>query len=175
MRLRTLLLFVVSVLLGGVVGGCGTGSGSSSTDGAKEAGGPTGMAGYVAAADAICTAENERLAAPAADLESTMLEAQKSGELAGAATSLRKFRGEIMNGLGRLESLEPPAAERGEVEAVIATQANQVSLFGDLARAYDAEDRTASQKVETRLADSKKRYGKQTAALGFKVCGARSR
>ncbi len=133
------------------------------------------MARYVAAADALCKAENERLAAPAAKLESAMLGAQKSGELAGAAASLRTFRAEVMEGLVRLESLEPPAAEKAAVEAVIATEAKQVELFGDLADADEAEDRTAAQKVETRLANSKKRYGKLTAELGFKVCGARSR
>jgi hypothetical protein len=104
-----------------------------------------------------------------------MLKAQKSGELTVAAASLKTFQGEVEEGLARLESLEPPAAEKARVEAMIATEANQVDLFGDLARAYEAEDRTASQKVETRLADSKSLYGKQTAELGFKVCGARSR
>ncbi len=133
------------------------------------------MARFVTAADAICTAENERLTAPAADLESAMLKAQKSGELAPAAANLRTFQGEVMEGLARLESLEPPASEQREFEAVIATEADQVHLFGELARTYEAEDRTASQKVETRLANSKKRYGKQTAEIGFEVCGARSR
>ena len=38
---------------------------------------------------------------------------------------------------------------------MIATEANQIDLFGELARAYEAEDRTASQKVETRLAKAK--------------------
>lgn len=175
MRLRSLLLLAVSVLISGVIGGCGAGSGSSTTDGTAEAAGGTRMARFVTAADAICKAENERLAAPAGDLESAMLEAQKSGELAGAAASLRTFRVEVMEGLVRLESLEPPASKRSEVEAVIATEANQVDLFGELTRAYESEDRTASQKVETRLAKSKRRYGKQTAELGFKVCGARSR
>lgn len=133
------------------------------------------MARYVAAADAICKAENERLAVPASHLESAMLKAQKSGELTVAAASLKTFQGEVKEGLERLESLTPPAAEKARVEAMIATEANQIGLFGQLARAYEAEDRTASQKVETRLANSKSRYGKQTAELGFKVCGARSR
>lgn len=133
------------------------------------------MARYVAAADAVCKAENGRLAAPARELESAMQEAQKSGELTVAAANLRAFQAAVMEGLARLESLEPPAAEKDRVEAMLATQANQVDLFGDLAHAYEAEDRTASQKVETRLSASKSRYGKQTAALGFEVCGARSR
>jgi hypothetical protein len=120
-------------------------------------------------------AENKRLAAPSAELEDVMREAQATGEMAPAAATLRKFSAEVEQGLTDLESLEAPAAQWGLAEAVIATEAGQVELPGDLADAFEAEDRTAAQKVETRLSNSKEHYGAQTAKLGFKVCGARSR
>lgn len=174
MRLRALPPLAVSVLITGLLGGCGGGS-TSSPGSATDAGSTAAIARYVTAADAICKSENGRLAAPAAELEAAMLGAQKSDELAGAAASLKKFQVAVREGLARIEALEPPASERGKVEAMIATEANQVDLFGELARAYEAEDRTGAQKVETRLGESKKLYGKLTAEIGFKVCGARSR
>jgi hypothetical protein len=175
MRPRTLLIPAVCVLLSGLLAGCGGGSSSSTTGGAPDAADAAALARYVAAADAVCKSENDRLAAPAAKLEAAMLSAQKSGELAGAAGGLKTFQAAVREGLARLEAVEPPAAANGQVEAIIATQTDQVELFGELARAFEAEDRTAAQKVETRLANSKKRYGRQTAKLGFKVCGVRSR
>jgi hypothetical protein len=154
----------------------GAGSGSSST-GTTAAGDAreSAMADYVVAADAICEAENERLSRPGEELESVLHQAQKTGVLVTAASAVREFGVEVEHGLARLEGLESPPAQRGEVEAMLATQAGQVRLFGELAGAFESGDRSAAQRFETRLVDSKKRYGAQTAQLGFKVCGLRSR
>jgi hypothetical protein len=175
MRLRSSSVSAGSIVLAGLFAGCGSSSPSAGTEGTTEAGGGTTMSRYIAAADALCAAENERLAGPGEELESALREAEKSGELAAAARPVREFGTEVKRGLARLESLQSPAARRGEVEAVIATEAGQVDLFGELAGAFESDDRTAAQKVETRLVNTKKRYGAQTAKLGFKVCGLRSR
>ncbi len=162
-------------MLAGLFAGCGSSSSSSSTAGPEEAAGGTAMSRYLAAGDALCKAENERLKGPSAELEAVMHEAQASGELAVAAGALREFGTQVEQGIARLEALRSPAARQAQAEAMIATQAGQVALFTELAEAFEAEDRTAAQKVETRLVNSKQRYGVQTAALGFEVCGLRSR
>jgi len=140
-----------------------------------DARGESAMSDYLVAADALCEAENERLSRPGGELESVLRKAQKTGVLSAAAGPVREFGAEVEHGLARLEGLESPLAQRGEIEAMLATQAGQVRLFGELAGAFEAGDRSAAQRFETRLVDSKKRYGAQTAQLGFKVCGLRSR
>jgi hypothetical protein len=175
MRIRSSSLFAGSVVLAGLFAGCGSGSSSTSTTAAGDARGESAMSDYIVAADALCEAENERLSRPGEELESVLRKAQKTGILVAAASAVKEFGVEVNHGLARLEALESPPGQRGEVEAMLATQAGQVRLFGELAGAFESGDRSAAQKFETRLVDSKKRYGAQTAQLGFKVCGLRSR
>jgi hypothetical protein len=175
MRRRSSFLALASIAAAGLFAGCGSGGSSSTTAKAPAEAGAGTLPGYLAEADALCKSENERLAGPGAELEAVLRKSQGSGELATAAGEVREFGAEVKRGLNRFASLEPPAARRGEVEAVIATQARQIDLFGELAEAFETEDRTAAQEVETRLVAGKRRYGMQTAELGYKVCGVRSR
>jgi hypothetical protein len=175
MRIRSSPLFAGSVVLAGLFAGCGSGSSSTSTTAAGDAAAGSAMADYIVAADAVCEAENERLTRPGEELESVLRKAQKTGVLVAAAGAVKEFSVEVEQGLARLEALESPPAQRDEVEAMLATQAGQVRLMGELSGAFESGDRTAAQKFETRLVNSKKRYGAQTARLGFKVCGLRSR
>lgn len=162
-------------MLAGLFAGCGSGSSSTGTTAAGDARGESAMADYVVAADALCEAENERLSRPGEELEAVLRQAQKTGILVTAARAVKEFSVEVGHGLARLEALQSPPAQRGQVEAMLATQAGQVRLFGELAGAFESGDRSAAQKFETRLVDSKKRYGAETARLGFKVCGLHSR
>jgi hypothetical protein len=175
MRFRLSSIAAGSLALLGLVAGCGSGASSTGTT-SSEAGAPgPAMAAYIAKADALCKAENHRLAKPSAELEAVLREAQSNEELASAAAPLREFGAEVKQGLANLEALEAPAAQRAQVEAMIATETRQVDLFGELVAAFEAEDKTSAQIFENRLVASKKRYGEQTAELGFKVCGLRSR
>jgi len=172
---RSSSLTAGSIVLAGLLVGCGSGSSSSGGDSSTEVAGGPKMARYIAAADVVCEAENERLSGPGAQLESTLRAAQKAQKLSIGAAAVRSFAAEIESGLTHFETLQPPAAQRAQVEAMLATEQNQVDLLGELAGAFEKNGRTAAQVFETRLAASKQLYGDETAKLGFKVCGARSR
>jgi len=126
-------------------------------------------------ADALCEAENERLSSVGKKLGGVLSKAEATGELGHVAAPMRAFSDEIRTGLAQFEALEPPAAQRDAVAAMIATEAAQVDLFDELAAAFESGDRGTAHAVEARLVRNKKSYGEQTEELGFQVCGVSSR
>lgn len=149
----------------------GCAGGSSSPSGSTGNGEALSMPEYIKQADAICEQENARLK-PAAVRIATLAEgASSQAGLQKLATALRNLASKIQVGLTKIQALEPPAAQRAEIQTMLSTVENQVAIAETEAAAVLIADQAKIEKLNELGAVNKQKYGELAQHLGFKHCG----
>jgi hypothetical protein len=159
------------------VAGCG-----GSSDGTEEtisgSPGPNASTGltmpeFIAAADAICAEENQKLKPKFEALEAAGQSAKSQGELDDLLDQARAYSEEVEAGTSRLRTLPPPRGKVDAIDAMLtASSASQLAVVGLFeALAEDDRSKMAREKKEVELLQEK--YRGLAQGLGFHECGAR--
>jgi uncharacterized protein HemX len=168
----------------GLLVGCGGSSGESTeTVSTTTETTPTGTPGpnastgltmpeFIAAADAICADENEKLKPTAEALEAAGESAESQDELDAVLDEARVYLKEFEAGMSRLRALPPPRGKVGVINTMLtASSASQLAVEA-LFEALDEGNRVklATEKEQIKLLQAK--YRGLAQGLGFHECGA---
>jgi hypothetical protein len=172
MKRIALVLAALAVLA--LVAGCGgDGSSSSSSSTAQAASGGSSKAGYISAADAVCT-EFQGTTAP---MKKEVREIEGSADPESPGNLMRL--GEILHEAdavaekeyAALRKVEPPSADESTIDAMLGKAEAAVVGSRESAEALEEGDLTKFSELLAKTAPLDKKAKAMAIAYGFKVCG----
>ena len=162
---------LLTLLLPALATGCGGGSAESTTQIIREqSAAPATKADYLDLADTICRNHQSRrvdLESQASDLGALTTKAKARQ----VATLLRKESDNRRAEVGEVRDLQPPTADAGAVDSVLALVAAEADVIDRWADAYDNLDAAEVRRLQIRLGLTAGKAADRARAYGFEVCG----
>jgi hypothetical protein len=173
----TRALSLVAVVLAVCVAGCG-GSSEGTDETVSGTPGPNASTGltmpeFIAAADAICAEENEKLRPKIEVLEGMGGGAKSQGDLDDLRDEARDYLDEFEEGMSRIRALPPPRGYVGAIDMMLTTAGASQSGIVALFEALDEENRSKMTAEMEHVDHLLRKYRDLARGLGFHECGAR--
>jgi hypothetical protein len=135
--------------------------GACSDNGSGSSGDRLTKAQYIARADRICQAANQKTQA---------LGAPTSTDPQALAKFLGKSGQIITDAVGQLKKLSPPKKDEQKINQMVDGLQKSASYFPDLIQAVKANDRQKIQQVAVQLQQASQHGGQIAQTYGFHVC-----